>query len=414
MPSILYAAGATGLTTRNYWRTAGATVLTSLDEDSRARINAANEGGGTNPTPLSILGYSSAVPIPDAEGAYTPQPAYELSVPSPDEEEDDGDSFWIGSSALIIDPLHPPVPATAPTPAAATATARQPRTNVQLQKLYTENDDVAAFTLAMDEKLELQNWAGATDHQVAAQILANIDPDLAAGLRADGARTMPKAAIYAMLTAMPRSEANPILARLSLMKETCTDSEPLAGFMSNLYARIISAHGHATVTDWIDAGDAEDVCQTIIGILAHAAPPRLKSVMTANIRTIVASVTDLATLRAARTQLIQYGASNASLTSTPDTKPQHANVFTTVVQPRQPAPSANTTTTTTAEAEMAALRAQIQALTDAVASRGSKPKWTGPDKFDPARHGKCKNCDGEDSIDGNPPGEHLRRDCPRR
>ena len=102
MPSILCAAGATSQTTRNCWRTAGAIVLTGMDEDSRARINAANEGGGTNRTSLSIHGHSSAVPIPDADGDCTPQPAHELSVPNPDEEEADGDSFWIGSSALAM------------------------------------------------------------------------------------------------------------------------------------------------------------------------------------------------------------------------------------------------------------------------------------------------------------------------
>ena len=149
MPSILRAATATGHATRNCWRTAGATVLASMDEDSRTRIRAANEGGGTNPTPLNVHGHSSAVPIPDADGNCTPQAAHELSVPSPDAEEADGDSFWIGSSALVVGPLSPPVPATASAPAPAAAAARQPRTNVQLQKLHTEDDEVAAFILAI-------------------------------------------------------------------------------------------------------------------------------------------------------------------------------------------------------------------------------------------------------------------------
>ena len=410
MPSVSYAPGAVGSTSRNFWRNGpGKHVLTTLDEDTRARITAVNDGDGANPTALNILGCSSSVPTPNAEGAFTPGPAYELNVSSPDAEEPPGSSFWIGSSALTIDPLKPPSRAANAT-AALSASSRQPRTPVQLLKTFTENDNPDEFIDAMDEKLELQNWEGASDAQVAHQIFANLDPDIAAGLAIDGARAMPKAAIYAMLKAMPRAEASTIMTRLALMKEKCTDREPFAAFLFNLYARIVRAHGYKSIALWIAKDGEKNVCQTIIGILAHACPPRLDGVMTSQMRALVAATTTLDKLTRARKTLLEYGSSNMSLNQSADASSQHANVFNTTAQTRetreQPA-----TTTTGGTSDIQAMREQIEELKKLVEARPTK--YTRPTKYE-SYMGKCNHCDGEDSLNGGPPGEHLRRDCPRR
>ena len=86
----------------------------------------------------------------------------------------------------------------------------------------------------------------------------------------------------------------------------------------------------------------------------------------------------------------------------------HANVFNTTAQTRetreQPA-----TTTAGGTSDIQAMCEQIEELKKLVEAR---PRGR-PTKYE-SYLGKCRNCDGEDSLNGGPPGEHLRRDCPRR
>ena len=96
-----------------------------------------------------------------------------------------------------------------------------------------------------------KGWAGATTAQVAEQILANVNPDVAAGLVTDGAHSMNAADVHALLTELPATHDAAVRRQMETARAKCTDSEDFVSFSQNLLRRVVTAHGFETIAEWV-------------------------------------------------------------------------------------------------------------------------------------------------------------------
>jgi hypothetical protein len=406
MPTTVYGAGARGRITDAYFAARGFKTLALMDAADKAIVDAAVSAGGESTISVAVLSYATAVPLPTAKtGGYVQAPAFEVATldgsgrPNPR-------SFFVHADALATDPAAPPTaPAAAPAHPAAASAKREP---VVLAKTFEAHDDAKWFEKSMNRALDTKGWAGATQAQIAEQVLANINKDIAAGLVTDGAHTMDASGIYALLAELPATHNAAVRRQMEVARAKCTDSEDFVAFTQNLLRRIVTAYGFETIAEWVassqTAGHEEWVCQTIINCLAHAAPPRLYGVVTAQMDALT-TVTNVTELRAKRAELLKLGNTNADLRNTDNGATRATDVFTTSTRVLAIDTTPPATTMAEIATALAALAATVEELKLAKRSRSSK--------FDPARHTLCKKCDGKGVANaGERPGEHLSYKCP--
>ena len=408
MPSTQCGPGGRATIAADYHGKKGFRTRDLLEAEDQAIITAAVDTGGLASIRLHVIAFHPGATLPTAKSGsgYARGPAYEVAFPSDaDDAVHTQRSFNVHAEAITIDPAAPPS-----SPAVATAIRSAPvtakRTPVVLAKAYEAHDDAKWFAKTCARQLELNGWTGASKEQIAEQVLANVSPDVAAGLKVDGARTMPAADIFTLLGALPRRRNAFAVQQLEVARAKCTDSEDFVSFIQNLLHRIVTAYEFETIREWVDsskvAGHEEHVCQLIVNILYMAAPPRLHGVITTQMH-LISAVTTVTALSAARAKLLELGSTNATLRNVA-APPSSADVFSmsTQVHTASAPPPTDMAAIATALAELATTVAELKQDNE----RRSR--------FDPARHDKCKRCNGlGTSADGSgKPGEHSSWKCP--
>ena len=406
MPTTVYGKGARGRIQNEYFAQRGFKTLEVMVAEDKAIIDAAADASGVSSLEVHVLSYATAVPLPKSKaGGYSQAEAFEIAL-----EGDDGNarttSFHVHVDALTTNPAAPPT-APAATAPATTAAASTKREDVILAKLFTSKDDVLWFQKSMTHQLEIKGWAGASPEQIAHQILSNISKDIAAGMITDGARTMAADSIFALMNDLPQAHNNAVRKRMEVARAKCTDSEDFVEFTQRLLRRIVTAYGFETIAEWVASsgvsGHEEWVCQTIINILAHASPPRLYGVVTAQMDTLTAAKT-VSQLKVKRAELLKLGNTNAELRNTDDSTVQAADVFAMNAQLHAGGAAPPAATMENIATALASLAATVGELKSAHDRRGA---------YDPKRHTPCKKCDGKGvATAGERPGEHLSYRCP--
>ena len=254
MPTTVYGAGALGRITDGYFAASGFKTLALMDADDEAIVVAAVSAGGESAIRVALLSYATAVPLPTSKGGgHAQSAAFEVATLDGSGSHHPR-SFFVHADALTIDPTAPPTaPAAAPARPVATGTKREP---VVLAKMSEANDDATWFQKSMDRALDTKGWSGATQAQIAEQVLANVNKDIAAGLVTDGAHSMDASGIYALLAELPATHDAAVRRQMEVARAKCTDSEDFVSFTQNLLRRIVTACGFKTIDEWVASSKA--------------------------------------------------------------------------------------------------------------------------------------------------------------
>ena len=237
MPTTVHGAGALGRVTDGHFAASGFKTLALTDADDKAIVVAAVSAGGESTIRVAVLSCATAVPLPVSKtGGHAQAPAFEVATLDSSGQPNPR-SFFVHADALATDPAAPPTaPAAAPARPAAASTKREP---VVLAKTFEAHDDAKWFEKSMNRALDTKGWAGATQAQIAEQVLANINKDVAAGLVTDGAHSMDASDVHALLAELPATHDAAVRRQMEVARAKCTDGEDFVAFTQNLLRRIV-------------------------------------------------------------------------------------------------------------------------------------------------------------------------------
>jgi hypothetical protein len=369
---------------------------------------------------LDVLAFGSAAFYDVSKNKMVTEPACLVEVwliPEGDDEPDLGPhEFWVPERGIRMDPANPPS-TTAHAPNAATrAAASTTSGHVSLTKPLADiimADQFAAvhsnvtafqrlFQAALDDNRYPAMDGGAKDDATcAAQLRANIAPDIRKCLIAVGGRKMTCTAIFAWLADEYPSVRNGASRRQQLAQERCTNRESAPAFAANMQSQFLESYDVETVEELQQHfGDkhAEPVFQALGLLLIGSIAPDAQASIAMDEAALSLQCTNADGLQKVRRAITtEYVARTKHTGGGSRAAPVRANVL---------------TVDTATNRLITELTAKVAALEAAASAPRPKDRpgreWT-------SALSKCKWCkDSPVAIGGGVPGGHYHSSCPKQ